>query len=55
MRARKFYVSTLYCSVCKNKAFVPRKHDEKRKIGHVKTMWCPYCQKKQNFIERGEY
>ena len=55
MRARAFGISVLVCPTCGKQMYVPRKHDDKRKIGHVKTMWCPYCQKKQNFIEKGEY
>lgn len=55
MRARSYFVSILKCSVCGNTMYVPRKKDEKRGVGHIKTMYCPYCKKKQDFVEKGEH
>ena len=51
-RIRNTYISTLVCKNCGHIATVPRKEFQKRKIGHIKTMYCPRCKDMSDFNER---
>lgn len=44
----------MICPGCGKKMFVPRKRGKKREDGHKKRIWCPYCNKVQNFDEYKE-
>ena len=49
----KFKISVLVCKECGKDMYVPRRRKAMRKKNHIKTMWCPYCNKKTDFIEDG--
>lgn len=49
-RTKRFY-STLICSCCGLKMTIPRPKGQKRKEGHIKTMYCAMCKEKRDFIE----
>lgn len=49
-RTKRFY-STLICSTCGLKMTIPRPVGQKRKEGHIKTMYCAMCKDKKDFIE----
>lgn len=52
MRKRRMsHVSALYCVNCGYVMFVPRMRDKLRAHGHVKTMWCPHCEKVTDHVE----
>lgn len=50
---RKSVIETYECTVCKQLMFVPRKTDRKRGRLHLKTLWCPYCERKTIFENQG--
>lgn len=54
MKTSSFSISTMICPGCGKKMFVPRKRGKKREDGHKKRIWCPYCNKVQNFDEYKE-
>ena len=39
----KFTVDILICNECHKSMFVPRKSGHKRAMGHIKDMYCPWC------------
>ena len=49
-RTKRFY-STLICQSCGLKMTIPRPRAQKRKEGHIKTMYCAKCKKTRDFIE----
>ena len=51
---RNYKVSILKCQECGKDMYVPRKKQSYRPNGHIKTMWCPFCGKKADFIEDGD-
>lgn len=51
MRKRRFEISRLFCPVCENKFPIPRRKDKRRKNGHKKDIWCPYCKEVKTMIE----
>jgi len=52
---RSIYYSTLYCQTCGLKMVIPRKTNNRRPVGHIKTMFCSNCQKQTDFIEEPEH
>ena len=50
-QGKRFVCDTLVCTICGNKTTVPRMCDRRRARGHIKDMWCPYCQRKTKFKE----
>lgn len=45
-------ISALACVDCGHVMFVPRMQDTLKAGGHVKTMWCPWCEAITDHIER---
>lgn len=45
-------LSWLVCEKCGKPMFVQRKRGRQRKRGHVKTMWCPWCEEVTKHRER---
>ena len=54
-RKAEFVVSYLVCPECEGRVTVPRKKKRLRERDHVKTMWCPFCKKMRDFVEKGDY
>lgn len=47
-----YTTSDFYCTQCGNKALMlPRKKSQQREPGHLKKMFCIYCQKEHNCVE----
>ncbi len=45
-------ISNMYCTQCGNKNIpVPRNKGKEREPGHLKKMYCIYCNKKTNMVE----
>ena len=51
--SKKVKISILRCPECGEVMFVPRRRGKWRKVGHIKTMWCPYCERMVDFVEEG--
>lgn len=48
----KIEISDFYCTCCGKKGIcIPRKKGNAREKGHLKKMYCLYCQKEVNFAE----
>ena len=45
-------VSFLKCKECGGVFPIRRKNGKLRKRGHVKTMWCPWCEKVTKHVEK---
>lgn len=43
MQANKYSISKFICPECKKIFPLPRLQSKKRKKGHIKDLWCPYC------------
>lgn len=39
------------CSECKKILSIPRQRGRRREAGHLKTMWCPFCNDGREFFE----
>lgn len=39
------------CGECKKILSVPRQKGRRREAGHLKTMWCPFCNHIREFYE----
>lgn len=50
----KTSISYCVCPVCRNQFPIPRRPDRKRERGHIKTLYCPFCGKETDMIERRE-
>lgn len=49
---RPITISDFYCTRCGNKGIsLPRKISREREPGHLKEIWCPYCNMKTNHVE----
>lgn len=49
---RNYHFSDFYCTVCGKKNFpIIRKPGKEKEPGHLKKLYCIYCQKEQNMIE----
>lgn len=57
MRKRKFDISYFICPECGNSFPLPRSKNVKRNRGHVKDLYCFYCNKvvKTTEIRSGDY
>lgn len=47
-------ISNCICPECGNSFPIPRQPDRKRARGHRKKLWCPYCGKEVNMLEKRE-
>lgn len=45
MRENRFEISKFICKECGGEFPLPRQKARRRTKGHVKDLWCPYCQK----------
>lgn len=43
--------TTLQCTECGKFVDIFRKENKQRPLGHIKDMYCPYCQKDTKFVE----
>ena len=48
---RKTYYTDLICPECGKIQVIYRRRTMQKKIGHIKDLWCPNCQKVCKFIE----
>lgn len=46
-----FTISDFICEECGKNFPLPRKTNQCREKGHIKTFYCPYCKKKTNHLE----
>lgn len=53
MKKRRFEISTLECTECGLRMYVPRPKGAKRPKGHIKHMYCVRCDKRVAFTELG--
>lgn len=51
MRKKSFEMRTFYCPECGTKVFAAKQRSERTAQGHIKTMLCPFCRVKQDFIQ----
>lgn len=49
MSRKKFWMSTLVCTICGTDIDIPR--TQHREDGHIKTMYCYRCGVESDFIE----
>lgn len=54
MRRQKFDISRFVCPECGNIIPLPRKTKKERESGHIKDIFCPWCDKVQKTIEYKE-
>lgn len=48
----KTLISEMYCTCCGKKGLnIPRKNGHYREAGHLKKLYCIYCQKECNHVE----
>lgn len=45
MRENNYEISKFICHECGGEFPLPRQKAKRRNKGHVKDLWCPYCQK----------
>lgn len=45
-------ISWMECRDCLGKTPIQRKRGRTRKRGHIKTMWCPWCKRVTQHIEK---
>jgi hypothetical protein len=51
MKRRTYTISQFLCPECQNVIPLPRKANRSRENGHIKDLYCPYCNKVQKTIE----
>ena len=51
MRRQTFDISQFLCPDCGHVIPLPRKTRKERKAGHIKDIYCPFCDKVQKTIE----
>lgn len=51
MQANRFEISQFKCKECGSMFPLPRAKARKRKEGHIKDLWCPFCKQKVKTIE----
>ena len=45
-------ISEMYCTCCGKKGIsIPRKNNKFRKSGHLKKLYCIYCEAEKNHVE----
>lgn len=51
------YNRVWYCTKCGKKIpyTIPRKRGSMREVGHLKRLWCPYCNEERNSAETEEW
>ena len=54
MKALHYTISYFMCPTCKHILPLPRNKSVKRKKGHIKDLYCIYCNKITEAIEMGE-
>ena len=54
-RKSEYFISVLTCPECGNKFPIPRRYSQQRAVGHVKDIYCPFCNKVQKFTEGASY
>jgi len=52
-RPTNVFKTWLRCSRCNRRVVIQRSARKRKKKGHVKTMWCPWCKGVRQFIEKG--
>jgi uncharacterized protein YbaR (Trm112 family) len=54
---QNYTISYCYCPECKHSIPIPRRNNIKRKNGHIKDLYCPYCNKvtKMTEVKEGQY
>lgn len=55
MKKQKTIISHLKCTKCHNEISIPRKRGKLRQNGHIKHMYCPFCQEETPFEESRNY
>lgn len=55
MKKNKFELSDLICTNCGNIFTLPRYNYSKRKVGHIKDLWCYKCNMITKHYEVHEY
>lgn len=51
MRKSPYTISNFICPECGGILPLPRMKKSRREKGHMKNIFCPYCQKEQTFQE----
>ena len=52
MSKNKFVISDTYCCKCGQKGIsIPRKNGQYREPGHLKKLYCIFCDQEQNHVE----
>lgn len=52
---RSFNISKFCCPDCECSMFVPRNLGQQRENGHVKDLWCPWCEETKKMVEQKGY
>lgn len=47
----KYEISKCICPECGKQFPIPRIKGNRREKGHVKNLWCPFCQKTVKMVE----
>lgn len=51
-RPHKIILDDFYCTQCGKKGIpIPRQAGSEREAGHLKKLWCLYCNKETNHVE----
>ena len=48
---RNFSISYFICPECNNSFPLPRRKNKERERGHIKDLYCPFCNKVQKTME----
>lgn len=52
MNKKNYLISEMWCTHCGNRGIsIPRKDNKQREPGHLKSIYCIYCNKEQNHVE----
>lgn len=50
--SKEIFISDFYCTKCGRKTYpLARKVSRQHEPGHLKNMWCPYCEEERNCVE----
>lgn len=55
MKRQEMVLAYLRCSECGLLMIIPRRAARKKKVGHVKHMYCSQCKCKRAFVEEDGY
>ena len=50
-KRQSYTISHFLCPECGNEIPLPRRSNRNRESGHIKDIYCPYCNKVQQFLE----